>query len=86
MTRKLSLPLVPTALILIGLLLISLAFVLQTTPTSSAVSGIDTSEARSSSLVLDAPPPYCPHTTGDNPGKGNGNGRDRGRPCGPKAR
>lgn len=76
-------PLAALVFILIGATLLVGALAVQTTPATSAI--VDSDAGRSSSLVLNAPPPYCPHPTGDNPGNGNGNGRDRGRPCGPKA-
>lgn len=85
MQSRLSSLFFPLTLLVIGCLLVTVSFVLQTTPASSAVSDPSVSVAKSSTLVLDAPPPYCPHPTGPNPGNGNGNGRGRGRPCGPKA-
>lgn len=82
MSNRSRLRFAPFILLLVGCLLMSMALVLQTTPASSAATTAEVSDARSSSLVLDAPPPYCPHVPGDNPG---GSGElDRDRPCGPK--
>lgn len=80
MTRRF--PLAALVFVLIGATLLVGALAVQTTPATSAI--VDADSGRSSSLVLNAPPPYCPHDPGDNPGQGNGNGRDRERPCGPK--